>query len=73
MSDPSFSMQEQTRAQEWQGLWFPSNPRCFPLLPEEDERVLLRSWDRGSFLGGRCSPSSFSLGATINLLLLCPA
>lgn len=30
--------------------------------PRGGERGLLRSWDRGSFLGGRCSPSFFSLG-----------
>lgn len=50
MSDPSFSTKEETQSQEWQGLRFPSYPGCSP-LPEEGERVLLRSWDGGSSWG----------------------
>lgn len=66
------SPREKKPAQEWRGLRVPPDPGCFPLPRGGRAGPSLVPGSR-VILGGRRSPSAFSPGATINLLLLCPA
>lgn len=71
MSDPSFS----TRGNEHRSGKASDSHPTQDASPFPGEGRVGPSQVLGSrvILGGRCSPSAFSLGAIINLLLLCPA